>query len=57
MGPIGAAQADDIAGVFVPKAIAKHDLLLRAGKVSDDYFFLDSGFMRAFAHTDAAIRL
>jgi CRP-like cAMP-binding protein len=50
MGPIGAAQAEDIASVFVPKTIGKHDFLLRAGKVSDDYLFLDSGFLRAFAY-------
>jgi CRP-like cAMP-binding protein len=50
MGPIGAAQAEDIAADFVPKTIIKHDFLLRAGKVSDDYLFLDSGFMRAFAY-------
>ncbi|MEL5993585.1 Crp/Fnr family transcriptional regulator [Hymenobacter segetis] len=50
MGPISAAQAEDIAIAFVPKTIAKHDFLLRAGKVSDDYLFLDSGFMRAFAY-------
>jgi CRP-like cAMP-binding protein len=50
MGPIGAAQAEDIANVFVPKAIGKQDFLLRAGKVSDEYLFLDSGFMRAFAY-------
>ena len=28
--------------------ISKNDFLLQAGTVSDDYFFLDSGFMRAF---------
>lgn len=50
MGPISAAQAEDIAGIFVPKAIGKHEFLLRAGKESDDYLFLDSGFMRAFAY-------
>ena len=30
--------------------ISKNDFLLQAGAVSDDYFFLDSGFMRAFAY-------
>ncbi|MBH8569531.1 Crp/Fnr family transcriptional regulator [Microvirga sp. STS02] len=50
MGPISAGQAADIASVFVPKAIGKHEFLLQAGRVSDEYLFLDSGFMRAFAY-------
>ncbi|MBH8557239.1 Crp/Fnr family transcriptional regulator [Hymenobacter negativus] len=50
MGPISAGQAADIASVFVPKAIGKHEFLLQAGRVSDEYLFLDSGFVRAFAY-------
>lgn len=49
-GLISQAQAEDIIQDFVARTISKNDFLLRAGTVSDDYFFLDSGFMRAFAY-------
>lgn len=49
-GLVGAAQAEEIAGVFVRKEIDKNGFLLQAGRISDDYLFLDSGFMRAFAY-------
>ncbi|WP_345070251.1 Crp/Fnr family transcriptional regulator [Hymenobacter fastidiosus] len=49
-GFITAAQAEEIAGQFRPRVLARHGMLLEAGKVSDDYFFLDQGFMRAFAY-------
>ena len=49
-GLISQAQAEDIVQDFVARAISKNDFLLMAGTVSDDYFFLDSGFMRAFAY-------
>ena len=47
-GLISQAQAEDIIQDFVAHTISKNDFLLQAGTVSDDYFFLDSGFMRAF---------
>ena len=47
-GLISPAQAEDIIQDFVAHTISKNDFLLQAGTVSDDYFFLDSGFMRAF---------
>jgi CRP-like cAMP-binding protein len=43
-------QAAEIAVYFTEKAIGKHDFLLREGQVSNEYFFLGAGFMRAFAH-------
>lgn len=49
-GLISQAQAEDIIQDFMARTISKNDFLLRAGAVSDDYFFLDSGFMRAFAY-------
>ena len=49
-GLITAGQAVDIAESFSPKALGKNDFLLQAGKVSDDYFFLSDGFLRAFAY-------
>ena len=49
-GLISQAQAQDIVQNFAARSISKNDFLLQAGTVSDDYFFLDSGFMRAFAY-------
>ena len=45
---VSQAQAEDITQDFMAYTISKNDFLLQAGTVSDDYFFLDSGFMRAF---------
>lgn len=47
---ISTAAATAIAGQFEYKEIAKNALLLREGKVCDDYLFLEKGYMRAFAH-------
>lgn len=52
-GYINAAQAREIAGQFSPKHLARHDFLLREGQVSDDYFFLDHGLLRAYANDPA----
>ena len=49
-GLVSQAQAEDIIQDFVAHTISKNDFLLQAGTVSDDYFFLDSGFMRAFVY-------
>ena len=48
-GRIGPADAETIAEPFVAKTVARGQLLLREGQVSNDYFFLDAGWMRAFA--------
>lgn len=48
-----AGQASAIAAEFAPLHLQKHDFLLRAGTVSDDYFFLDTGLLRAFAYDTA----
>jgi CRP-like cAMP-binding protein len=42
--------AEEIAGPFTEKMIGKNDLFLKEGKVCDEYFFLESGFMRSFAY-------
>ena len=42
--------AEEIANTFLYKEINKNDFLLKEGRVCDDYYFIDSGFMRAFAH-------
>ena len=50
---ITAGQATDIAAGFTPKVVGKHDFLLQAGEVSNDYLFLEEGFVRAFAYDTA----
>jgi CRP-like cAMP-binding protein len=52
-GLIGPAQAADIAQEFRPRRLQRHELLLRAGQVSDEYLLLTSGFVRAFAYDTA----
>ena len=47
-GVVTAGQAVEIAGSFAPKIIAKNEVLLQPGRVSDEYLFLDSGLVRAF---------
>jgi len=42
--------AEDIANTFSPKEITKNCFLLKEGRVSDEYFFLENGFIRAFAN-------
>lgn len=47
-GFIDPVQAVEIAGCFMPKTIGKHAFLLQAGRISDEYLFLDRGLLRAF---------
>ena len=42
--------AEEIANTFSPKEITKNSFLLKEGRVSDEYFFLENGFIRAFAN-------
>jgi CRP-like cAMP-binding protein len=49
-GLVSAGQAEDIASIFIYRQFGKHDFLLQAGRISDDYLFLDSGLVRAFAY-------
>lgn len=42
--------AEEIATAFNYKEISKGEYLLKEGKINDDYFFMEKGFMRAFAH-------
>jgi CRP-like cAMP-binding protein len=42
--------AVEIAGQFSCKTIAKNGYQLREGHISNEYLFLEEGFMRAFAH-------
>jgi CRP-like cAMP-binding protein len=49
-GYFSAQQVDDITHLFVNKEVAKNDLLLREGQVSNEYFFLAEGMLRAFVY-------
>ena len=42
--------AAEIAARFNPKEIKKNEFLLKEGRHSDEYYYLETGFMRAFAH-------
>ena len=42
--------AESIAAEFAPKKIVANQYLLKEGNISDEYVFLESGFMRSFAH-------
>jgi CRP-like cAMP-binding protein len=46
---IGAAKAVEIADLFEPREMGKNDFFVKHGKVSNEYLFLEAGFMRAFA--------
>ena len=48
-GQINPQKATEIAGHFTVKTIRKNEFFLEVGKVSTEYLFLESGFMRAFA--------
>lgn len=44
------AAANKIGDVFTHKTIPKNQHQLTEGKICDEYLFLESGYMRAFAH-------
>lgn len=48
--PASQTVVSQIAAQFHEKVILKHDYLLRAGTVSNEYFFLTDGCLRAFTH-------
>jgi CRP-like cAMP-binding protein len=52
-GLVSLKTAEEIAAAFTARFIPKNDYLLREGRVSNEYLFLDHGFMRAFAHDTA----
>ncbi|HEY2582420.1 MAG TPA: Crp/Fnr family transcriptional regulator [Mucilaginibacter sp.] len=50
---VSLTSATQIAEQFDYKSISKNQFLLAAGKVSDEYLFLEKGCMRTFAHDTA----
>jgi CRP-like cAMP-binding protein len=47
---VSSQTAETIALEFVPKKITANEFLLKEGMISNEYVFLESGFMRAYAH-------
>ncbi len=47
---VSSKTAETIALEFSQKKIKANEFLLKEGMISDEYVFLESGFMRAFAH-------
>jgi CRP-like cAMP-binding protein len=43
-------KAAEIAEIFSYKIIPKHQFHLSAGRICDEYLFLETGYIRAFAH-------
>jgi CRP-like cAMP-binding protein len=46
---VSAKKAEEFAEHFLFKQFNKHDYLLQEGKISNEYLFLENGFMRSFA--------
>lgn len=42
--------AEEIAAAFIYRQMSRNEYLLNEGRINDEYFFLERGFMRAFAH-------
>lgn len=47
---LGGPKAREIAAHFTLKHFKKGDFIQRAGRVPDEYLYLEEGFIRAFAH-------
>ena len=47
---VSAKAAQEIANTFFPKEIKKNSFLFKEGRVCDEYFFLENGFIIAFAN-------
>lgn len=46
--PVPAAVADEMIREFREKEISKNEFFLARGRISDEYLFLENGFLRAF---------
>ena len=47
---VSAKAAEEIASSFSPLELTKNEFLAKEGRVYNEYFFLENGFIRAFAH-------
>jgi CRP-like cAMP-binding protein len=48
-GKINRLKSEEIANAFEPHQIKKNDLLLKEGRISNEYFVLAEGFMRSYS--------
>lgn len=48
--PGSSAAVSDIAEHFQERFLSKNEFFLKAGRVSDEYLFLEAGCLRAFTH-------
>jgi CRP-like cAMP-binding protein len=48
--PVQPATLDQICSEFSPAVYAKGDYLIKEGRLSDTYLFLEKGFFRAYTH-------
>jgi CRP-like cAMP-binding protein len=46
---ISTTTATEIVKCFKQKSVGKNEFLLKEGKISDHYYFIETGFLRAFA--------
>jgi CRP-like cAMP-binding protein len=46
--PVADTLAEELVAPFTERVVFKNDFLLAEGQLSDEYFFLQEGFMRAF---------
>lgn len=49
-GLVSASKAEEISESFVEKVLIKNEFHLKEGAVSNEYLFLEEGFMRSFAY-------
>ena len=47
---VSAKAAEEIASLFSPKEITRNEFLAKEGRIFNDYFFLENGFIRSFAY-------
>ena len=47
---VSAKAAEEIAKTFLQKEIKKNEFLSRQGRIYNEYFFLENGFIRSFAY-------
>jgi CRP-like cAMP-binding protein len=45
--------SEEIAGLFHPKTVKKNEFLFKEGRICNEYYFLEKGFIRAFAYDTA----
>ena len=47
---VSAKAAEEIVKIFSPKEIMKNEFLSKEGRIYNEYFFLENGFIRSFAY-------